>query len=220
MKPSPIRSAPLSAARLAGWLAAAALLAAGGPAWAQYKVVKPDGSVTYTDRPPADSNARVIQLGRGEDAAAKDTAAGAPALPYALQQVARRYPVTLYTAADCTPCNQARQMLLQRGVPFSERLVATRDDAQALERLVGGSSVPALSIGAQPVRGYSAEEWNAFLDAAGYPRRSELPAGWAPGAAQPLVERSAVATGRSAPTAAPVAPPPPPEVPASGGVRF
>jgi len=32
--------------------AAAALLMAAGPAWALYKVVGPDGKVTYTDRPP------------------------------------------------------------------------------------------------------------------------------------------------------------------------
>ena len=32
------------------WIASAALLA--GPAFAQYKVVGPDGRITYTDRPP------------------------------------------------------------------------------------------------------------------------------------------------------------------------
>ncbi|MDE2079940.1 MAG: glutaredoxin family protein [Burkholderiales bacterium] len=215
-KLSPL-SAPAAAARLAALLAVAALAT---PAWAQYKVVKPDGSVTYTDRPPADASARVIQLGHGEDAGPQ--AASAPAaLPYALQQVARRYPVTLYTALDCPPCNQARQLLLQRGVPFSEKRIGSTDDAQALQRVVGASTVPALSIGPQPVRGYAPEEWNAYLDAAGYPRRSQLPAGWAPPAPQPLVERSALAPAPvPQPPASPPAPPAAPDLPASGGVRF
>ena len=45
-------------------LAALAGLAGSGGALAQYKVVGPDGGVTYTDRPPADTRLRVTPLGR------------------------------------------------------------------------------------------------------------------------------------------------------------
>ena len=37
------------------------------------------------------------------------------ALPFELRQAASRYPVTLYTAATCIPCDNGRQMLQQRG---------------------------------------------------------------------------------------------------------
>ena len=34
------------------------------------------------------------------------------------------------------------------------------------------------SEGQQPLRGLSAESWNAYLDSAGYPRESRLPVGY------------------------------------------
>ncbi|HEY9238447.1 MAG TPA: DUF4124 domain-containing protein, partial [Burkholderiaceae bacterium] len=44
------------------WVPLVALLA-GTPAHAQYKVVGPDGKVTYTDRPPTASGGRVTSIG-------------------------------------------------------------------------------------------------------------------------------------------------------------
>ena len=181
---------------------------------AQYKVVQPDGSITYTDRPPPPSSARVSPMRRS-------TAGDAPeaAFPAELRQAVQRYPVTLYTAADCAPCASGRAWLIKRGVPFNERRVVSEDDAVALERLVGGRSVPSLTIGAQPARGWSETDWAAYLDVAGYPRESKLPRGWLPAPALPLVERAAAAP------AAPAAPPlvdtrPVEPPPAPGGVRF
>lgn len=188
-----------------------------GPAWAMYKVVQPDGSVTYTDRPPLTGQARVTSLTpRGIDSAPQ------AALPVALRQAMQRYPVTLYTAIDCPPCEGARQLLLRRGVPFAEKRVLNEDDAQALERAVGGRTVPALHIGAQPLRGFSENDWTVYLDAAGYPRESVLPAGWPMPAATPLAQRAeAPSAAPAAPPAAPArlpAPPVPERVP--GQIRF
>ena len=54
MRPQPWWAAAraLAGAATLGWLALS-------PAQAMYKVVQPDGSVTYTDRPPLSGNARV-----------------------------------------------------------------------------------------------------------------------------------------------------------------
>ncbi len=203
---------PLSSPALVVALLALAAL----PAAAQYKVVRPDGSVTYTDRPPVDPNVRVIQLGRNGEAA---DSAPQPELPFELRRAVARYPVTLYTSADCSPCDSGRRLLQQRGVPFSERRIATEEDVQALERVVGSRSVPALSIGAQPLRGFSEGEWASYLDAAGYPRESKLPVNWPQPAPAPMVEHTPVTQARpAAPPPAPVAAPV--EIPASGGVRF
>lgn len=180
-------------------------------AWAQYKVVAPDGSVTYTDRPPvSDTTAKVSPLRRSAAAAAASASAPAAvdtSLPFDLRQVASRYPVTLYTGADCKTCDTARQWLRQRGVPYAERSIVANADTQALERLTGGRVIPSLSVGAQALRGYNEGDWASYIDAAGYPAASRLPRHWQPAAATPLVPPAA-----SPAVATPVAP----ATPASG----
>jgi len=155
---------------------------------ALYKVVNPDGSITYTDRPPTASNARVTAMRGPGGGAATASATAEAGLPADLRLVAQRYPVTLYTAVNCPACDSGRQWLARRGVPYRERRVVTEDDQQALIQLVGGRSVPSLTIGAQPVRGFDETDWLAYLDAAGYPRDNKLPRGWQPQPATPLVE--------------------------------
>ncbi|MGL6112894.1 MAG: glutaredoxin family protein [Rubrivivax sp.] len=187
---------------------------------AQYKVVAPDGRITYTDRPTSDPASRVTPLSRQgmNEVAPQDP------LPPDLRQLAARFPVTLYSTADCAPCEAGRQLLVQRGVPFSEKRILTEDDIAALERVIGARTVPALTIGAQGLRGLSPAEWSAYLDIAGYPRESRLPRGWQPPAATPMVERSppraAAAAAASAPSAA-ATPPAPERTPAPlPGLRF
>lgn len=198
-------------------LAAALLLATALPAAALYKIVQPDGSISYTDRPPPAGSGRITTVGSDDAPSAQ-----AAVLPQELRRAAQRYPVTLFTSPGCTPCDDGRRLLQQRGVPYVERLVITEEDALALERAVGGRTVPALTIGAQPLRGLSESDWTAFLDAAGYPRESRLPRGWQPPAPTPLIERAQV---RQEPAAAPPArpaPEPPPSLPPPppGTLRF
>jgi glutaredoxin len=192
---------PHQAASLARRLTLATLFViAASPALALYKVVGPDGSVTYTDRPPTDGRSRVITLGSDpvSEVAAPDR------IPLVLRQASTRFPVVLYTSTDCPPCEAGRRLLAQRGVPYTEKSVGNEDDAAALERTVGARSVPALTIGSQALRGLSSDEWNAYLDAAGYPRESLLPANWAPPTAQPMVTRTLLPAPRA--VAAPLEP--------------
>ena len=183
-------------------------------AQAQYKLVGPDGSVTYTDRPPANTTAKVTPLNkRGEAGAAAETAA----LPVELRATVARYPVTLYVSGDCAPCDNGRQFLQQRGIPFSEKRVASEEDALALERSVGARTVPALTIGTQALRGLSLPEWTAFLDAAGYPKESRLPRNFSASTATPLAERQPKTPTAMAPTT-PVAATAP--EPAASGLRI
>jgi glutaredoxin len=188
------------------------------PAAALYKVVNPDGSITYTDRPIVDNTSRITQMGRNGRVA--PNAAPEAALPSGLREAAQRWPVTLYTAVECSACDASRQWLAQRGIPYAEKRVVSEEDALALERIVGGRSVPSLSIGAQPLRGFSETDWAAYLDVAGYPRESKLPRNWQSPPVTSLVERSTAAAPRSAaPSPAPA--PAPAELPSPpGGVRF
>jgi hypothetical protein len=51
--------------------------------------------------------------------------------------------------------------------------------------------VPAATIGRQAVSGFQEQDWQGWLDSAGYPRTRALPAGWQPAPATPLVPRTA-----------------------------
>lgn len=196
-------------------LIATALASVAGAALAQYKVVAPDGSVTYTDRPPVAESGRVQAMSRGGVAAPAEREVG---LPFELRQVTSRYPVTLYAAANCIPCDSGRQLLQQRGIPYTERRIDTGEDTAALERLAGGRTVPALTVGAQALRGFNAADWGSYLDAAGYPRESRLPRGWQAPPVTPLVAREPVPAAAAAPPspATPAAPAAAAAPPASG----
>jgi glutaredoxin len=186
-----------------------------------YRIVGPDGRVTFSDQPPLDTGksatpAKTVPL----------TGAGGPsnaALPFELRQAASRYPVTLYSAPSCAPCGAGRAMLSARGVPFAEKTVTTNEDIEALKRLATGATLPMLTIGGQQLRGFSEAEWTQFLDAAGYPKSSQLPPGYAQAPAAPLVaadqpQRSRPATEPTAALPRTSPPPPPEENPA--GIKF
>jgi len=221
----------MSVARLAALAVCAtgALLATAAQAQQVHRIVGPDGKVTFSDRAPEDKKAQSTVLSTASGGGASN-----PALPSELRQVASRFPVTLYTGESCSPCQQARQLLVQRGVPFTERSVNTNDDLDALRRLSGESALPFGTIGRQQLKGFSDAEWTQYLDAAGYPAQSRLPKGYTQPAATPLAPAKAPAASApdapqeaaSAPTGrlrrqAP--PPPPPGGPTPSnpaGIRF
>lgn len=190
------------------------------PAMAQYKVVGPDGKITYTDRPVAPPAGGQVQPMKAAVAAA--AAARAP-LPLELRAVAERFPVTLFTSGECSPCDSGRQLLQQRGIPFVERMVSSDEDISALQRLTGGRTVPALTVGAQALRGFLSADWQDTLDLAGYPKESRLPRGWSAGPPSPLVARAPAADGLPAPALRPAPAPPAaplPEAAPASGIRF
>jgi len=166
-------------------LAAALLALAAGAAQAQlYRSVGPDGTVTYTDQPPPSARTGAAASPGGDSDA---NAASPGALPYDLGQVASRYPVTLYTSKDCAPCDQGRTLLTGRGIPFSEKTISTSDDLAALKRLGGDGNLPMLTIAGQRLTGFSDADWTQYLNAAGYPKTSQLPGGYQRPEATPLV---------------------------------
>lgn len=197
----------------------------GADAYAQnvYRIVGADGKVTFSDRPPTEVQAAPSGRPSGSSAAASSGVA----LPYELRQIANRFPVTIYTGADCMPCVNLRNLLSARGVPFTERTVTSNEDIAALERLSGSTVLPFGAIGGQQLSGYSDTEWMQYLDAAGYPKQSQLPSNYRQTSATPLVTVKAVApapsvTTKETPPAAPV-PLPLPNVPTPNnpaGIRF
>lgn len=163
------------------------LACAGVQAQTVYRIVGPDGKVTFSDRAPADASAKPTTTGA---APAANAGAG---LPFELSKVAQRFPVTLYTGNDCSPCMGARNLLVSRGVPFTERTVNSNEDIEALRKLSGDTSLPFGTIGGQRMAGFSSSEWSQYLDVAGYPKQSQLPASYRSPAATPLVAVAAPA---------------------------
>lgn len=157
------------------WAAALGLMGlANAQAQTVYRIVGPDGKVTFSDKPPADaSQGKVAGTGTGARNSATHTA-----LPAELRQVAAKYPVTLYTSTPCEPCDSGRALLQRRGIPYNERTISTTADVEYLQKLSGGTNLPLLTVGGQRIKGLSEAEWNGYLDAAGYPGQSALPKGY------------------------------------------
>ena len=203
-------------------LAGLTLLLVAGATLAQpvYRNVDKNGKVTFSDQPPS-ANAPAAPARAGGDAGA----GAGTGLPYELRQVVQRYPVTLYTSEACGPCGAGRSLLITRGVPFDERTVKSNEDVDALQRLSGQASLPLLTIGSQQLKGFGDSEWSQYLDAAGYPKSSQLPASYRNPPARPLVALQPAAqpapAAATAPAAAEASPPasgPSPSNPA--GIRF
>lgn len=218
--------APALLSRLLGAGLLACLLAVPAMAQGVYRIVGPDGRVTFSDQPPpAGSGGRPVN-----SAATGAGASGGASLPFELRQVSSRFPVTLYTSRECAPCNSGRNLLNARGIPYVERTIDTPQDIEALQRLSGETSLPFLTIGGQQIKGYSDTEWTQFLDAAGYPKQSALPSSYRRPAPSPLVAVTSEPNAPAAPaTAGPqpgAAPSPAPAAPAEpaaqnpAGIRF
>lgn len=129
-----------------------------------YRWVDTNGKLHYGDVPPPDA-ARIELL----KYPAADSAFGN--LPYETRRAMQNFPVILYVTNNCTEfCDQARQLLNQRGIPFGERKLQTREEADAFRALSGSDSVPTLGVGRSYLKGFLAEQWHKELDIAEYPK--------------------------------------------------
>ena len=148
-----------------GFAASIMLWATAGVAQTTYRWTDKSGQTIYSDQPPPAGARQVVKSGapeRGDE----------PPLPYATRRAAERFPVTLYTAANCVePCERARDLLNARGVPFAEKLLTSEDELAELARQLGGeANVPTLYVGRQHVTGFESVAWNNLLDLATYPK--------------------------------------------------
>lgn len=129
-----------------------------------YRWKDASGKVQFTDTPPP-GKTRVVE----ETIAPPVDPLGG--IPFATRQAAMNYPVTLYTSAECVaPCQQARDLLKGRNIPFTEKVVQKPEDQAELKQQVGDNVVPSIKVGRESSRGYEAGAWNKLLDLAGYPR--------------------------------------------------
>jgi glutaredoxin len=128
----------------------------------QWKDVQ--GRTVYSDQPPP-PNIRNAQQKAFKGSVIESGES------YTARTAREKFPVTLYASACGAPCDQARELLTQRGIPFSGRDPQASPEAQAeLKKLTGRLSVPVLIIGSDRINGFEAGQWQAALDRAGYPK--------------------------------------------------
>ena len=146
---------------------AAAVIAACAAAQAQqvYRYVDKEGRIIYSDRaPPSDS--KDIQAKRLSPNFIENND-----VPVATTQATQRFPVTLYTFACGTVCQNAEALLNRRGVPFSTVNVEDQKGAELLQKLTGAQQAPVLQVGDKLIaKGYNEARWTSMLDDAGYPK--------------------------------------------------
>ena len=136
-----------------------------GHAQTTYRWVdKASGQTIFSDQPPPPGTKQTV-IKSGSEQADKES------LPYATRQAATKYPVMLFTTANCVDmCKQAREVLNARGIPFSEKMLQSQEEFDAASRKLGGDvSIPSLLVGDQSFKGFEASSWNNLLDLAGYP---------------------------------------------------
>ncbi len=122
------------------------------------------GRMVYSDQPPPPS-ARSAQQKSFKGNVIDDNES------YVAKIAREKYPVTLYASACGVPCDMARQLLAERGVPYSSKDPQASAEAQAdLRKLTGNLSVPVIVVGVDRIDGFEAGQWQAMLDRAGYPK--------------------------------------------------
>ena len=135
-----------------------------------YRWVDANGKVQYSDQPPPANIKNVDKIkakgGKPDDAP----------MPYGLQQAVKNFPVTLFSTECGESCTKARDLLAKRGIPYTD-MDATQQAAQEeLKKLINGPPVvPVLKVGRDTLKGFEAGQWNASLDAAGYPKTAVIP---------------------------------------------
>lgn len=149
----------------AAWLAAASAPLAASQLY-QWKDAQ--GRTVYSDQAPPATTGSVQQKSfKGSFIEGGES--------YATKVAREKHPVTLYTSACGAPCDRARQLLVERGVPYASKdLQASEDARNEVQKLTGRLNVPVLMVGSDKIEGFEAGQWQAALDRAGYPR-SALP---------------------------------------------
>lgn len=128
-----------------------------------YRWIDKAGKVHYGNSPTA--GAEQVEQKRFSDAQEGEE------MLYETYLARQNFPVTLYTAANCIePCQQARDFLDQRGIPYTEKALITQKEADDFKRQSGIDQAPTIAVGRIYLAGFQSTQWGNELDIAGYPK--------------------------------------------------
>lgn len=158
--------------KAAAYLALAWAACLAGAALAQqYRWVDEQGRVRYSGSPPPPTAKKVEKLDF------KPPKPEAAPLPFELGRLQQDFPVTLYTSPSCKEvCQQARDAMNERGIPFKEIQVWDDPTNEELKKVSGSNEVPTLLVGRTVQLGFEQSVYDSLLDSAGYPKAGVLPA--------------------------------------------
>jgi hypothetical protein len=135
-------------------------------AGALYRSIDENGNVQYSDKPIPDA-ADTEKLNASFEPVAEDS------LPFETRRANSKFPVTLYVADSCgSGCTEARDYLIKRGIPFTEKKLVTADDIEAFRKDSGGNQIPVMHLGTKWLTGFMESTWRLALDDAGYPKNA------------------------------------------------
>ena len=175
-------------------LAIAMLLAATTAQAQLYKWVAPDGTVSFSDKPPPANAAKVERKSYAGGGSSLDQ------LPFELANAAKGSPVTLYTNSGCgVACDMGRKFLVERGIPYSEKLVDTEESFTLMKKQAGDIKFPTLVVGRNKQTGFNSGEWGGALTVAGYPTSNMMPKTYKNPGPEPLAKAAPAASAASAP---------------------
>jgi len=136
-----------------------------------YRWVDERGRVYYSDQPPP-PKAREAQALKPRPNVVETDKEG-----YEFRRAREANPVVLFVTDCGEPCDQARDFLTQRKIPFTRKdPQRVAEDAVALKQLVGALEVPVIQVGGKHQKGFDPAAWEGLLSAAGYPVRTEAKA--------------------------------------------
>lgn len=157
-----------------------------------YRTVMPDGTVVYTDTPPADAKqiSELATISNKTTNTSTQNQVDLTLLPIEVRTPYINYPVTLYSTNNCESCDIARKLLNERGIPFIEYIVATPKDFSTIKERFSFDqpSFPILTVGSKVLTGYNSTQWDNYLDVAGFPKTSKLPMSYTNPVARPLTQ--------------------------------
>jgi glutaredoxin len=146
------------------------LALAAGSAFAQYRWVDDKGRVQYTDTPPPPSAKGVQKKSFTPNTAAKPADKDDKTAAQ-MKAAAEKNPIKLYTISNCEiGCAEARKYLTDRGLPFTEVSVKTKEELEELKTVSGAEYVPVLRVGRRVHGGFDTAVYDTILDGAGYPK--------------------------------------------------
>ena len=192
----------MTSTRLIQTLFGIVLLLAVADASAQmYRWTDAQGRVHYSNEPPP-KDAKNVEQKRLRS----NTVSGGDG-SYALEEALKKNPVRLYTTGKCEPCNEARQFLGKRGVPFAETHLGDNDEGRAqLRKLGGADGLPVMTVGERMNKGFYPDAWDAALDSAGYSRYAAAKAPAKPAPKSPPANASTDSSVAESPPATPTEP--------------
>jgi glutaredoxin len=138
-----------------------------------YKVVGPDGKITYTDRPPEDGKSKISTM---EIQSAPSTPLPDAVLKYqaelqksmqnrlaAAKEMGSIGTPVLFSAAWCGYCTKAKAYLSAKKINYREVDIDTEDGAKSYFEAGGKTGIPLLVAGAKRQQGFSDASYDSFF---------------------------------------------------------